>query len=181
MDLLDRSQIDALAHRAREALGGLDVLVNTAGVWMEKPFLEYTREDWDLTLGTNLTAVFDVTQALLPLLLGSGSARIINVAAIDGEVGFAKLVAQCASKFGLIGLTRALAKELWDKPITVNAICPAEVDKSVDYAETPARKPGPAKVLPWDVARAAVYLASEEGVRVTGASLDIHGIGFLAA
>ena len=180
-DLLDRSQIDPLSERVRDALGGLDVLVNNAGVWMEKPFLEYTREDWDLTLATNLTAVFDVTQSLLPLLLESSSSRIINVAAIDGEVGFAKLAAQCASKFGLIGLTKALAKELWDKPVTVNAISPAEVDKSVDYSETAARKPGPEKVLPWDVARAAVYLASEEGVRVTGTCIDIHGIGFLAA
>jgi 3-oxoacyl-[acyl-carrier protein] reductase len=181
IDVTDRSQVDRLPALVDDALGGLDVLVNNAGVWLERPFLELTREDWDRTLATNLTAVFDVTRALLPALLRSPSARIVNVAAIDGEKGFPKLVAQCASKAGVIGFTRALAKELWNAPVTVNAICPAEVDKEIEYAKTPARSPGPARALPWDVARAAVYLASEEGVRISGACLDVHGIGFLAS
>jgi 3-oxoacyl-[acyl-carrier protein] reductase len=181
MDLLDPSQIDTLSSSVAEVLGGLDVLVNNAGMWLEKPFLEYTREDWDRTLGLNLTAVFDVTQALLPMLLESASARVINLAAIDGEVGFPKLVAQCASKSGLVGLTRALAKEFWDRPITINAICPAAVDKTVPYGMTPERVPGPTQALPWDVARAAVYLASAEGRGVNGTCLDVHGVGFLAS
>jgi NAD(P)-dependent dehydrogenase (short-subunit alcohol dehydrogenase family) len=180
-DVTHRPDVDDLPRRVRGELGGLDVLVNNAGVWMEKPFLEYTREDWDRTLATNLTSVFDVTQALLPLLLESASARVVNLGAIDGEVGFAKLVAQCASKAGVIGLTRALAKELWDRPITVNAVCPAEVDKDVAYEQTESRVPAPARALPWDVARAVVYLASDEGVRVNGACLDVHGVGFLAS
>jgi NAD(P)-dependent dehydrogenase (short-subunit alcohol dehydrogenase family) len=180
-DLLVRSEIATLASRIERMLGGLDVLVNNAGIWFEKPFLEISREDWDRTLRTNLTAVFDVTQLLLPLLLRSPSARVINIAAIDGEKGFPRLVAQCASKAGLLGLTRALARELWDRPITVNAIAPAEVDKSVPYAATPRRVPAPERALPWDVARAAVYLASDEGVRVNGACLDVHGVGFLAS
>lgn len=181
LDVLDRAAVDRLQEQVREELGGVDVLVNNAGVWMQKSFMDYTREDWDLTLGTNLTAVFDVTRALLPLLLESPSARIINLAAIDGEIGFPQLAAQCASKAGLIGMTRALAKELWSRPITVNAICPAEVDKDVAYAETPVRVPAPLRALPWDVARAAVFLASPEGVRINGACLDVHGVGFLAA
>ncbi len=180
-DLLERRDVAALPARVEHALGGLDVLVNNAGVWFQKPFLETTREEWDRNLAANLTAAFDVTQALLPQLLRSRSARVINIAAIDGEKGFAKLVAQCASKAGLIGMTRALAKELWDRPITVNAIAPAEVDKAVAYAATPRRAPAPERALPWDVARAAVYLASDEGVRVNGACLDVHGVGFLAS
>lgn len=181
VDLLEREAVTQLPAHVERTLGGLDVLVNNAGVWLEKEFLAYTREEWDRTLATNLTAVFDLTQVLLPLLLQSPSARILNLGAIDGEVGFPKLVAQCTSKFGLIGFTRALAKELWDRPITVNALCPAEVDKTVPYADTPERTPGPAKALPWDVARAAVYLASREGVRINGACLDVHGVGFLAS
>ena len=181
LDVTDRAALDALPELVAGTLGRLDVLVNNAGVWMEREFLAYSRADWDTTLATNLTAVFDVTQALLPALLRSGSARIVNVASIDGEVGFPKLVAQCAAKFGLVGFTKALAKELWNDPITVNAICPAEVDKSVAYAGTPARAPAPLRALPWDVARAAVYLASDEAVRVNGACLDVHGVGFLAA
>ncbi len=181
LDVTDRARIDTLGALVARTLGRLDILVNNAGVWMEREFLAYTRAEWDLTLATNLTAVFDVTQALLPALLASGSARVVNIASIDGEVGFQKLVAQCASKFGLVGFTKALAKELWNSPITVNAICPAEVDKSVPFAATPARVPAPERALAWDVARAAVYLASDDGVRVNGACLDVHGVGFLAS
>jgi 3-oxoacyl-[acyl-carrier protein] reductase len=180
-DVTHRPDVNRLPALVHERLGGLDLLVNNAGIWMERPFLEYTREEWDRTIGTNLTAVFDVTQALLPLLLDSRSGRLLNIASIDGEVGFAKLVAQCAAKAGLIGFTKALAKELWDRPLTVNAICPATVDKTVPYAATPSRAPEATTALPWDVARAAVYLASEEGVRITGACLDVHGVGFLAS
>ncbi|MEX2207138.1 MAG: SDR family NAD(P)-dependent oxidoreductase [Myxococcota bacterium] len=181
LDVTDRAAVDTLPGLVAGALGRLDVLVNNAGVWLERDFLRYSRADWDLTLATNLTAVFDVTQALLPTLLRSGSARIVNIASIDGEVGFQKLVAQCAAKFGLVGFTKALAKELWSEAITVNAICPGEIDKAVGYAATPTRVPAPERALPWDVARAAVYLASDEGVRVNGACMDVHGVGFLAS
>jgi NAD(P)-dependent dehydrogenase (short-subunit alcohol dehydrogenase family) len=83
--------------------------------------------------------------------------------------------------FGVVGFTKALAKELWDRPITVNAICPAAVDKQIGFEVTPLRAPAPATALPWDVARAAVYLASQDGVRITGSCLDVHGVGFLAS
>jgi 3-oxoacyl-[acyl-carrier protein] reductase len=180
-DVTDRAQVERLPARVDAELGGLDVLVNNAGVWLERGFLDYTRAEWDLTLATNLTALFDVTQVLLPSLLAAPDARVINIAAIDGEVGFAKLVAQCSAKFGVVGFTKALAKELWDRRITVNAICPAAVDKQIDFEATPARVPEPAAALPWDVARAVVYLASQDGVRVTGSCLDVHGVGFLAS
>jgi 3-oxoacyl-[acyl-carrier protein] reductase len=181
LDVTNRDDVDRLPARIEATLGRLDVLVNNAGVWLERDFDAYTRAEWDLTLATNLTAVFDVTRACLPFLRRSASARVINISAIDGEKGFPRLVAQCAAKAGVIGFTRALAKELWNAPITVNAICPAEVDKSVAYAETPRRAPGPERALPWDVARAAVWLASGESVRVTGACLDVYGVGVLAA
>lgn len=179
LDVTTREDVERLPELA-EQLGGLDILVNNAGIWMERPVLEYTHEDWDRTLATNLTAVFDVTRALLPTLLRSESARILNIGAIDGQTGYAKLVAQCASKAGVIGLTRALAKELWDRPITVNVICPAAVDKE-DLAEAAdGSGPEPSLARPRDVARAAVYLASEDGVRITGSCLDVHGVGFLS-
>jgi 3-oxoacyl-[acyl-carrier protein] reductase len=180
-DLTNRTDVDRLPGLALQAFGGLDILVNNAAVRMERHFLEYTRPEWDRTLATNLTAVFDVTQILLPLLLDSSSARVINIASIDGEVGFPKLVAQCASKAGVIGFTKALAKEFWDQPLTVNAIAPAAVDKTIPYGETPPRVPAASFTLPWDVARAAVYLASDEGVRINGSCLDVHGVGFVAS
>jgi len=180
-DVCNRDDVAALRRDVESALGGLDVLVNNAGIWMEREFLEYTPEEWDRTLATNLTSVFDVTRSMLPLLLEAPDARIINIASIDGQVGFQKLVAQCASKAGLIGFTKALAKELWNRPITVNAVCPAEVDKDVAYADTPDRVPAPQKALPRDVAEAVRYLASAAAVRVNGTCIDVHGVGFLAS
>lgn len=180
LDLLDREQVGTLPERVSELLGGLEVLVNNAGVCIEAPFLHVDRKQWDLALATNLTAVFDVTQVLLPLLLASRSARVINIASIDGQVGFPRLVASCASKAGLIGLTKALAKELSHLPITVNAVSPGEVDKEVAYGDTGERPPAPEKPLVWDVARAVVYLASPDAVRVNGTTLDVRGVGMLA-
>jgi NAD(P)-dependent dehydrogenase (short-subunit alcohol dehydrogenase family) len=102
---------------------------------------------------------------------------------IDGQKGFAKLVPQCAAKAAVIGFTRALAKECWQDGIAVTAICPAEVDKSVAWGSEPKERPGApsVKLLPADVARAAVFLASPEAEAVTGVTLDVYGIGFLAS
>jgi NAD(P)-dependent dehydrogenase (short-subunit alcohol dehydrogenase family) len=109
--------------------------------------------------------------------------RIINLASIDGQVGFQNLVPQCTSKFAVVGFTRALAKELWADGVAVTAICPSEVDKSVGWGEELAQRPGlPAvKLVPADVARAAVFLASDEAEAITGVTLDVYGIGFLAS
>ena len=159
------------------------MLVNNAGVWIEKPFLDFTEEEWALTLDTNVTGVYHCTRAVLPAMKARRRGRIINLASIDGQVGFQNLVPQCASKFAVVGMTRALAKELWADGIAVTAICPAEVDKSVGWGEEPKHRPGaPAvKLTPADVARAAVFLASDEAEAITGVTLDVYGIGFLAS
>ena len=182
-DVRSRQQVEAAHALAIETYGGIDVLVNNAGVWIEKPFLEFTDEEWALTLDTNVTGVFHCTRAVLPAMKARRRGRIINLASIDGQVGFQKLVPQCASKFAVVGMTRALAKELWADGVAMTAICPAEVDKSVAWGEEPRLRPGaPAvKLLPADVARAAVFLASDEAEAITGVTLDVYGIGFLAS
>jgi NAD(P)-dependent dehydrogenase (short-subunit alcohol dehydrogenase family) len=182
-DVRSQAQVDAAYRLGEEVFGRVDVLVNNAGVWIEKPFLDFSDEEWQCTLDTNVTGVYRCTRAVLPAMKARRSGRIINLASIDGQVGFQKLVPQCASKFAVVGLTRALAKELWADGVAVTAICPAEVDKNVAWGEEPTRRPGaPAvKVLPADVARAAVFLASDEAEAITGVTLDVYGIGFLAS
>ena len=182
-DVRSQAEVDAAHRLALETYGLVDVLVNNAGVWIEKPFLDFTDEEWELTLDTNVTGVYRCTRAVLPAMKARRSGRIINLASIDGQVGFPKLVPQCASKFAVVGFTRALAKELWADGVAVTAICPAEVDKSVPWGEEPKHRPGaPAvKVLPADVARAAVFLASDAAQAITGVTLDVYGIGFLAS
>ena len=182
-DVRSRPSVDAAYRQALARFGRVDVLVNNAGVWIEKPVLDFSDEEWALTLDTNLTGVWHCTRAVLPEMRARRSGRIINVASIDGQKGFAKLVPQCAAKAAVIGLTRALAKECWQDGIAVTAICPAEVDKSVDWGSEPKERPGApsVKLLPADVARAAVFLASPEAEAVTGVTLDVYGIGFLAS
>ena len=138
---------------------------------------------WREVLDTNVTGVWHCTRAVLPEMRARRSGRIINVASIDGQKGFAKLVPQCAAKAAVIGLTRALAKECWQDGIAVTAICPAEVDKSVAWGSEPKERPGApsVKLVPADIARAAVFLASPEADAVTGVTLDVYGIGFLAS
>lgn len=182
-DVRSRASVEAAYREAVARFGRVDVLVNNAGVWIEKPVLDFSDEEWDLTLDTNVTGVWHCSRAVLPEMRARRSGRIINVASIDGQKGFAKLVPQCAAKAAVIGLTRALAKECWQDGIAVTAICPAEVDKSVAWGSESKERPGApsVKLVPADIARAAVFLASPEADAVTGVTLDVYGIGFLAS
>lgn len=182
-DVRSQSEVEAAYQLAIDTYGQLDVLVNNAGVWIEKPLLDFSDEEWQLTLDTNVTGVYRCTRAVLPAMKARRRGHIINLASIDGQVGFQNLVPQCASKFAVVGFTKALAKELWADGVAVTAICPAQVDKGVGWGEEPRERPGaPAvKLLPADVARAAVFLASDDAVAMTGVTLDVYGIGFLAS
>jgi 3-oxoacyl-[acyl-carrier protein] reductase len=182
-DVRSKAAVESAHERAIERFGRVDVLVNNAGVWIEKPLLDFSDEEWQLTLDTNVTGVYRCTRAVLPAMKARRRGRIINLASIDGQVGFQNLVPQCASKFAVVGFTRALAKELWADGVAVTAICPAEVDKSVGWGEEPKGRPGlpSVRLLPADVARAAVFLASDEAEAITGVTLDVYGIGFLAS
>jgi NAD(P)-dependent dehydrogenase (short-subunit alcohol dehydrogenase family) len=182
-DVRSQREVEAAHRLALQSFQRVDVLVNNAGVWIKKPFLDFTDEEWSLTLDTNVTGLYHCTRAVLPGMKARRRGRIINLASIDGQVGFADLVPQCTSKFAVVGFTRALAKELWADGVAVTAICPAEVDKSIGWDSEPPQRPGaPAvKLLPADVARAAVFLASDEAEAITGVTLDVYGIGFLAS
>lgn len=182
-DVRRRDQVEAAYAAGVRELGPVDVLVNNAGVWIQKPLLDFSEEEWALTLDTNVTGLFHTTRAVLPDMKARRRGRIVNVASIDGQFGFENLVPQCASKAAVLGFTKALAKEVWQDGIAVTAISPAEVDKTVPWGAEPAERPGApsVKLLPADVARAAVFLASREAEAVTGVSLDVYGIGFLAS
>jgi len=182
-DVRYRASVEAAYRDAMAHFGRVDVLLNNAGVWLEKPVLDFSDEEWALTLDTNVTGVWHCSRAVLSEMRARRSGRIINVASIDGQKGFAKLVPQCAAKAAVIGLTRALAKECWQDGIAVTALCPAEVDKSVDWGNEPKERPGApsVKLVPADIARAAVFLASPEAEAITGVTLDVYGIGFLAS
>ena len=146
--------MEACVARAEAELGPIDVLVNNAGVFLWRPFLELSSEEWDLVLATNLTGAANFCRAVLPGMIGRRRGRIVNVSSIHGMRGEANLAAHSAAKFGLIGLTQSLAREYRSYNIAVNAVCPGTVENQQDETGAPSRsEPLAEKLWPRDVAQ----------------------------
>lgn len=179
------ADVRAAVNRTVSELGGVDCLINNAAISSFSLFTDITEEDWDRTLRVNLTGAFLYTQCVIPEMLNKKQGSIINITSMWGQVGSSCEVHYSAAKAGLIGMTKALAKELGPSGITVNAIAPgviatdmnSELSKE-DLAslcdETPLMRLG----QPHEVAAAAYYLASPEAAFITGAVLNVNG-GFV--
>jgi NAD(P)-dependent dehydrogenase (short-subunit alcohol dehydrogenase family) len=175
-DVRSRAAVEALVARALEATGRLDIVVNNAGVFVWKALAELEEAEWDRILDTNLKSSYLLVHAALPALVASGRGRILNVSSIHGTVGDANVVAHCAAKFGLIGLTKALAAELRGAGVTVNAICPGSTDNMARVHDAPRHAaPLKEKLNSEDVAGAALFLASPAAATISGAVLDVWG------
>ncbi len=175
-DVTSRTAVEGLVERARKATGRIDIVVNNAGVFVWKTLGSLAEADWDRVLDTNLKASYLLVHAALPDLVASGRGRILNVSSIHGTVGDQNVVAHCAAKFGLVGLTKALASELRGVGVTVNAICPGSTDnKSRELSGRPHTAPLQEKLDAHDVAAAALFLVSPAAATITGAVLDVWG------
>lgn len=124
-DVKDWVQITKMVDTVLQRYGKVDVLVNNAGIVFTKSVVDTTEKEWDEVLGTNLKGVFLCCKAVLPKMLETNSGVIVNISSTFGQTGSANFGAYCASKFGVIGLTQALAKEVEHKAIKVFAVCPA--------------------------------------------------------
>jgi 3-oxoacyl-[acyl-carrier protein] reductase len=167
-DVTSAAQIQAMIARTEHALGPLDILINNAGVILEKPFLELTEHDWDLVVDTDLKAVFLCCRAALPSMLRRESGTVINIASELGYLGRAGYAPYCAAKAGVIGLTRSLAREFAPR-IRVNAIAPGPVNtpmlslEHMSAAVLEQEKAIPAGRIgePEEIAATALFLASD--------------------
>ena len=173
---------DRAAKEAIELLGGVDVLVNNAGIAQIKLFTDVTNEEWRRMMDTNLSSAFYLSRAIAPDMISRQYGRIINVGSMWGKVGASCEVAYSASKAGLRGFTMALAKELGPSGITVNGVEPGVIETDMNAAldaetkaalceETPLCRMG----TPEEVAAAIGFLASDEAGFITGQMLGVDG------
>jgi NAD(P)-dependent dehydrogenase (short-subunit alcohol dehydrogenase family) len=191
-DVRSAGSVAALAAAVGEAFGGLDVLVNNAGIEILGSIEETTPESWDEVMAVNLKGVFLVSRALLGHLAARAAARggaaIVNNASLMGLVSSPRLAAYCASKAGVVSLTRSMALDHADINLRVNCVCPGivhtamlerrfalQADRQDAWAAANARPPLGHIGRPEDVAAAIAYLASPEARFVTGAALTIDG------
>ena len=161
--------------RTEKELGPIDVLVNNAGIFIWRPFLKLTTEDWDRVIATNLTGAAAFCRAVLPGMVERHKGRIVNVASIHGMRGDANVAAQAAAKFGLIGLTQSLAREFRAHNIAINAVSPGTVENKKDEGDALHEEPLAEKLWPRDVARAVLFLASDDAAAITGTVLEVFG------
>ena len=181
-DVSDPDRVRKACREAERTLGHIDALVNNAGIAQQKLLTDITDEDWRRMLDVNLSGAFYVTRAVLPGMIGRKSGSIVNVSSIWGQVGASCEAHYSAAKAGLIGLTRALAKELCPSGITVNCVCPGviQTDMLGDFTpgdlkalagETPLGRLG----TPQEVAAAILWLCREEAAFVTGQVIGVGG------
>ena len=130
-DVTDRAQVAAAMKSAEDRSGPIDVLINNAGQAEAAPFSRMPDELWDRMIAVNLTGVFNCTRAVVGGMLKRGEGTVVNVASTAALTGYSYVTAYCAAKHGVIGLTRALALELADKGVTVNAVCPGYTDTDI--------------------------------------------------
>ena len=181
-DVSDLAQVTRMRESVAKYLGPVDVLVNNAGINIDRLFEKMEPGDWDKVLSVNLTGMYNCIHAFLDHLQRSPRARIINVTSIVGQMGNVGQVNYAAAKAGIIGMTKALARELAPKGITVNAVAPGFIETEMLgrvpdkvrerlLSQIPMRRFG----RPEEVAQAILFLASEKASYITGHVLNVNG------
>ena len=181
-DVASETEVTAAMTAAAQVLGGIDVLVNNAGVVSEYPVAKMPVAEWDRIIAVNLRGPFLCTRAVLPAMISQGQGRIINMASQLGQLGGETMAHYSASKAGLIGFTKALAREVSHLNILVNAIAPGPIETEMLASESPEwvqRKLGQLPIRRFgqvgEVVPTAIFLASDDSSYYTGQTLGPNG------
>jgi 3-oxoacyl-[acyl-carrier protein] reductase len=181
-DMGDALEIKAAVEKVASELGQVGVLVNNAAITRDGLMLRMKRNDWDEVINTNLTGVFLMTQAALPMMTKARRGRIINLTSVVAQSGNVGQVNYISSKSGVIGFTKAVAREYASRNITVNAVAPGFIETPMTAAlneaarnamleQIPLKRPG----TDFDVAHAVAFLASDEAGYITGQVINVNG------
>lgn len=182
MNVVDPDSVQEAVDGCLKDFGQIDILVNNAGITRDTLMMRMKKDDWDAVIAVNLTGSYNVSKAVIRTMMKARYGRIINMASVVGVMGNAGQANYAASKAGLIGLTKTMAKELATRGVTVNAIAPGYIQtdmtdhlsedaKNAFLAAIPMRKPGTAD----DVANVAAFLASDDASYITGQVLSVDG------
>jgi len=181
-DVTDTASVDAAFKAVEEQQGPVEVLVANAGITRDQLLMRMKREDWDAVLATNLTATFVLAQAAMRPMLKQRAGRIIAVGSVVGQMGNAGQTNYAASKAGLIGFAKALAREVASRSITVNVVAPGLIETDMTRAIAEKAQADWAAQIPLarlgtvdDVAAAVCFLASDEAAYITGHVLAVNG------
>ncbi|HBF35363.1 TPA: beta-ketoacyl-ACP reductase [Candidatus Sumerlaeota bacterium] len=181
-DVRQSAQCEALIDKAVETFGQIDILVNNAGVTKDGLMMRMKEEDFDFVIAINLKGVFNCSKAAIRPMMKQRSGRIINISSVVGLMGNAGQANYSASKAGVIGLTKTMAKEFGSRNINVNAICPGFIQTAMTDKLTDDAKKQLVEVIPFkklgtadDVANTALFLASDLASYITGETIRVDG------
>ncbi len=182
LEVTDPASVQAAVDATLTAHGRLDVLVNNAGITRDQLLMRMKRDDWDAVLATNLTGTFTMTQAVLRPMLKQRAGRIICVTSVVGQMGNAGQANYAASKAGIVGFVKSLAREVASRSITVNAVAPGLIETDMTraltesaHAEWASKIPLGRLGAPADIASAVMFLASDAASYITGQVLAVNG------
>jgi 3-oxoacyl-[acyl-carrier protein] reductase len=161
-DVRKKDDVHRLLGEAASQLGPIDILVNAAGIGVAGPVVDFSDADYEAVLDTNLKSIFFASRSVLPSMIERGTGHIINIASIAGKVGSANLAVYCASKFGVVGFTQALAEEVRQHGIRVSLICPGSTDTSFLGSSSKSSKSRDRMLSPSDVAHAVTTIVTQE-------------------
>ena len=181
-NLGEREDVKALGEKAIAAAGEIDILVNNAGITRDGLFVRMSNDDWDAVMEVNLTATFQLTRDLVYPMMRRKAGRIINITSIVGVTGNPGQGNYCASKAGMIGMSKSLAMEIASRGVTVNCIAPGFIESPMTDALNDKQKEAILGTVPMkrlgtgsEIAAASLFLAADESAYITGQTIHVNG------